>query len=515
MKKTSRRDLIKYGSLGPLCFGFAAPQIFGASAPRRRHFINIQGFGGWDSSWHHSPILVRDTNGLTDAVKTSSFYGVFPTPRFPDTQALAFDDHVVGIGMAGFTPSELTKLLLWRGLKEQGGHDNGNRNIQDGSLSGYASSYSTLIALALGQSPDYLRPLHYVQTTNTSAEFRSQVGFSTGPGIPINLANLGSWANLSAADPNDPINTANLQTLLDNTLVKLVGMQEKLKPATRQKYEEEFGVGYQSMKAIRNKNYATDPAYDFAPTMERYRTAVTNYISTILFGANTGEYAKASLVTMANLPTASSGMRSFLTTYFGANMDNLVYPYALADFLVRYDLSAVVDVSALFGDFHNGNDQDFLRVMASLACYRELLRSLSTTPVSSTSSVSLLDVTTVALSTEFDRTLNRYPDATDGIPGTNHSGTSSIILAGYGINSGRIVGARGTGPQGSYGSIGSFLQPLPIDYKTGKPSSSGKFANNTTVAPTLLKIFGQTQPVQQNIGELPVDAVIKTGHNGS
>jgi hypothetical protein len=55
---------------------------------------------------------------------------------------------------------------------------------------------------------------------------------------------------------------------------------------------------------------------------------------------------------------------------------------------------------------------------------------------------------------------------------------------------------------------------MPIDFKTGHVSASGTLANNTAVQPTVLQIFGQSQPQQQNIGEKAVDAVIMSGHSG-
>lgn len=514
---TSRRSFCVAGAWGLGTMGLSlGGALSGRAAPmtRRRHFINIQGFGGWDSAWHHSPVLLRDAAGLSEAQLKSSFYGVYDTPRFMDDLAMRFDDHFVGIGMSGFSSTELGDLLIWRGIREDGSHDLGNRNIQNGSLSGYAASYSTLIAHALAQSPDYLRPLHFVQTTNTPAEFRSQFGFFTGPAIPINLASLDNWTRLSATDPADPINTDALRGLLDGTMTNLMGMTGQLKAPSRVRYEEDFGTNFNATKEIRNKNYATNPAYDFTPTMDRYRSAVVSYIAKVLFDTRTAAAAREGLKNFSDLPTAEGALRDFLTRYFGGSLDSLVYPYAVADFLVRYDLSAVVDATARLGDFHDDNHRDFLQVMASLACFKELIGSLKATPVSPTSSQSLFDVTTVMMSTEFDRTIHRYPQNSNGFPGTNHGVTSSTILTGYGVNSGKIVGARGSGPLGPFASAGGYLQPLPIDFRTGKPSASGQIVNNTAIQPTILQIFGQSQPQQQNIGEKAVDAVIKPGHSG-
>ncbi len=83
----------------------------------------------------------------------------------------------------------------------------------------------------------------------------------------------------------------------------------------------------------------------------------------------------------------------------------------------------------------------------------------------------------------------------------------------YDVNTGKIIGARGSGPDGTYGGLGSansFNAPLPIDLSTGLPSASGTVVDNGAVQPTILKIFGLTQPSQQFIGAPTVHAVVKS-----
>jgi hypothetical protein len=55
---------------------------------------------------------------------------------------------------------------------------------------------------------------------------------------------------------------------------------------------------------------------------------------------------------------------------------------------------------------------------------------------------------------------------------------------------------------------------LPIDLNSGLPSASGTLVDNGAIQPTILRIFGVTQPSQQFIGAPVVNAVIKPGHMG-
>jgi hypothetical protein len=146
MGHISRRHLFIASGLG-LSVWLPVPGFYRASGNstgrKRRHFINIQGFGGWDSTWHHSPMLERDTAGLSvDSIK-ANFLGVYDQPRFPDDKALLFNgksDQKLGVGMSAFTSLDHSAMLIWRGIDSQASHDIGNRYNQCGSLSGYAAS---------------------------------------------------------------------------------------------------------------------------------------------------------------------------------------------------------------------------------------------------------------------------------------------------------------------------------------------------------------------------------------
>ena len=130
--------------------------------------------------------------------------------------------------------------------------------------------------------------------------------------------------------------------------------------------------------------------------------------------------------------------------------------------------------------------------MVATAALRKLISTLRGTAVSPDASESLLYVTTIVMSTEFDRKVNRYPQDLASPPGTNHGATVSLFMAGYRVNSGKIVGGRGTGPDGQVGGLGAannFNGPLPIDLNTGIPSSSGTTVDNGGIQPAILRMW--------------------------
>jgi len=84
------------------------------------------------------------------------------------------------------------------------------------------------------------------------------------------------------------------------------------------------------------------------------------------------------------------------------------------------------------------------------------------------------------------------------------------------VNGGKVIGGRGTGPSGTFGSAGAaFLEPLPINLKTGAPSASGDMTSQYSVLPTVLDIFGIATPALQKTEWGGVPAVIKPGHKAS
>jgi hypothetical protein len=191
----------------------------------------------------------------------------------------------------------------------------------------------------------------------------------------------------------------------------------------------------------------------------------------------------------------SSGLASGgqVTAAFKAEIEEHAFRFALADFLVRNDLSAVVDLSVWCGDYHNENDTQALRMLVVYAGVQLLISRLRTTELPDQSGRSILDVTTLAMVSEFDRspTLSALSAGSLNRPGTNHHGSVSVFLAGAGVPAGKTSGGFSNGhpdhaPFAKFGAFG----PVPMDRDTGQPSINGEMISARTIFPTMLEIFG-------------------------
>lgn len=518
-QKTSRRRFIQFGAagMGMLVTSYAGSrQAQAATGTRSRYLINIQSFGGQDSTWTHSPVLFRDTKGLTDAQRNEMFYGVLANKlRFPDSLAKTFGNGYLGVSMRNYN-AELAKMCVIRGMVPEGSHDVGNRMIQDGHLSGYAASFSTIVADALAKAPDKLRDLHYVQITNSSADFRSQVGFFHGPGLPLNIADAQTWDRLSATDAKNPATTTALKNALNNAVVGLAnstGNALQIK-SSQNLFKDDFNLAYDSANSIMGMNFATSTEYLAA--VKRYKDAILNDMRALILGSDTKTVIQEALKFHPNFATfTDAGLEAALKANFNVqSLEAMVFPWALADFLVTSDLSAVVDVPAVGGDFHDLNDRDFLASACNMACLRALINRLSTKNVPE-GGAKFIDRTLIVYSTEFDRQAARtvLSSANEARPGTDHGYTSSCIMAGYRIKGNKIVGGRGTGPEGEFGFLytpnsPNFLAPLPID-EDGNPDASGEKISQRSILPTVCDIFGVSVPSQQKTEMESISAIIK------
>ncbi len=518
-QKTSRRRFIQFGAagVGMLVTNFpGSREAKAASATRSRYLINIQNLGGQDSTWTHSPMLLSDTAGLSTAQLNAEFYGVLPNKlRYPDSLAKPFGNGYLGVSMHAYS-AELAKMCVIRGMVPEGSHDVGNRMIQDGHLSGYAASFSTIVADALAKAPDKLRDLHYVQITNSSADFRSQVGFFRGAGLPLNIADAATWDKLSATDAKNPATTAALRNSLNlavEGLANSTGNALQIK-SSQNLFKNDFNLAYDSANSIMGMNFATSTEYVAA--VKRYKDAILDDLRALIFGSDTKDVIRAALKFHPNFATFSeTGLEAALKANFNVqSLEAMVFPWALADFLVTSDLSAVVDVPAVGGDFHDLNDRDFLASACNMACLRALINRLSSKNVPE-GGAKFIDRTLIVYSTEFDRQVARSVLSTANAkrPGTDHGYTSSCIMAGYRIRGNKIVGARGTGPDGQFGALYSptspnFLAPLPID-ENGNPNAAGELITQRSILPTVCEIFGVSVPAQQKTEMESISAIIK------
>jgi hypothetical protein len=184
----------------------------------------------------------------------------------------------------------------------------------------------------------------------------------------------------------------------------------------------------------------------------------------------------------------------------------------------------VIDIPTATDDAHDGSNAHIILLMITYSAYKTLLSNLK----HGDSSNNLLAKTTVAMWTELDRTPNWVINLDSYNRGTGHNGTTSVLLAGYGVNGGTVIGDVMTGPGGDYSSTWNFnsanqtwnnnyaggipySSAMPIDLNTGRVVPTGRIINEICILPTMLGIFGFAIPPQQINDGFAVPAVMKSG----
>ncbi|HTL12415.1 MAG TPA: hypothetical protein VL588_07995, partial [Bdellovibrionota bacterium] len=113
------------------------------SNPDPRFLVNIHTRGGMDAMWWHSYCTSDDLKSFLAANPTyPSTLDQLYTERFDKNLAIphpADSTKLMGIGMSMFSKADLAKMAIWKGMGREGDHDIGNRIINCGMFSNYAS----------------------------------------------------------------------------------------------------------------------------------------------------------------------------------------------------------------------------------------------------------------------------------------------------------------------------------------------------------------------------------------
>lgn len=585
-KKMNRRQFLG-SSLGSMAYlaAMSSPlgllRKVGASSHTKRYLINIQGQGGWDSQWFHHTYPASSVNfpqnspdpsvaSATNSVANSS--GIvtnitenFFHRRFPDSELLQHpnrSDVYMGMGMKYVFSNNMDlikdNIAIWRGIQAPEGHGVSNHIIQGGSVSSYALSFAAIIAQGIADQ-DYQRALHYVQLTPNADAFASTWALNTGAAVAINLPDYNAFNALTAPNANE-FSVASQRTLINNAVAQLSTISaNRLKMKTSQQVYNSFLNGFNSAAGLASTNIAQSNRFYYL--WRNYTDAICTKVYGLydasfknnclpITGPDGTTYAALNLDAVAaknNLDsirgagydwTESSPYSSFADAKSKEGVDqpwltnfkmmlgnglgwwqviiNTAYNYAMAEFLVREDLSAVVDVPTSTTDAHDFSNDHLVRLTVTFTAYKTLLANLKST--------GLLDSTTVAMWTELDRTPNWQISNDSYNRGTGHNPTTSVLLAGYGVAGGKVVGDNMTGPGGAYNwqvtngkwvhdfSTIQYSSALPIDINTGlaSHSASAVIPTNRCVLPTMCSIFGISVPLQQVNDGIAIPAVKKS-----
>ena len=383
--------------------------------------------------------------------------------------------------------------------------------------------------------------------------------------IPVCLEGLSGFAALTtlrASEPRDAEVQAEIQQTLEHLSLEVLAKQAK--QASSKTIARAFSASIEGVQSVYGSSLSTDPellylkkyyyltalkaladlasvgavqnkslqisvpgsSWKYSDLLNGFQIAYAHYSALPdyeTFRTSPSSFA-ASLADISGSPT-HVGSRSDLST--GRIPDKLLSYltqlraqadyYAFADFLIRRNLSAVVDVPAWPGisistgwqttiDAHGGDINyclELITMHATFAMFFGMQRSFQSVSVAEQGGT-LLDCTTIALHTEFDRfayhemkTLAEHSAGTQVATGTNHAPSASLLLAGYHVAGGRVIGGVHEGPNmaSSFPSQ-SYLGPLPMDPQSGAVSSSGVVYDIQSIAPTLVDAFGAIFPIQ-------------------
>ncbi len=469
----------------------------------------------------------------------SSFQQLFRDTRFQDGNPL------------------LSKMQIWKGMGSDCRHDLDNPILAHGIGSSYAISFSALIAERLAK--DSARTLHYAVLHNNPSEAFLNFALNTGYQSPSCIPGITGLQNLTGTDPNDFGSSTRRQlvaTAVKNLSSEMFKSRFKLRSSVMSL--DLFKNSFNASQKVTGSHLDQDVELLYARARFRYRIFTE---SARFFGVHNSSGLYHAMVPLAGQSGMASGqwyidklragmayadanplpdMTTYRTkkllgqdvttdvatlrTQLNANINNpafhdlhtnLIDQFAMAAYLVRENLSAVVDFRDGYGmgvvsDAHGNVVPGLAMDMVFMAGFQELMRYLDEYKEANPGET-LLDATHIVMHTEMDRTAWIGGNSIVAGNGTNHAERStSVIMAGYGVHGGRIIGDNHKGPNDANQFQGlGFTHPLPIDVGTGLPNANGKLVTIKSLAPTMLAMFDAPLPFNQISDEDAVPAVIK------
>jgi len=499
--------------------------------PDPRFFINIHNRGGADSMWFHNYSTSADLSASLGGNATA--VGNSYVDRFNPSLAIQHPsnpNYLMGIGMSMFNASDYANMAIWRGISPDGSHDIGNRIIQCGQFTNYAAGFSSLISMALAQTSAPL-PLHYAEAAASQSAAWTWPGLLSGYAIPVNLPNAASFAGLTSFLPNELVPSSRLQ-MVSSAIQAISAATDSVgfRLSSSKSYFDSFLASYQGMTQVYGTGMGSSAA--FLAIIAAYQTAAINalnnfyntYGSSVVNASpsygNHFQGAFGSLGSDMAVPlTGALTFAGIASTALGQNIAQAAYSFALAEYLVINGLSRVIDVGpfCLNFDGHSDNGSELVNLLVKYSMLQAIIRRMGnaaiTGTVPGTASHNYLQHATIVMTTEFDRTPFVDEELSGTYPGTNHGATASVIMAGRGVNVGKVFGdwmpAQGAyGKYAAFASAASYAGPLPVDPVTGAPSPSGVIWTSKAIFNTVMAIFGVAIPGEQITGAVPFAPII-------
>ena len=160
-------------------------------------------------------------------------------------------------------------------------HGISNKMIMQGQLfSSYAASFSSIVAQSLANAPDYVRPLHYVQISQSPSSIDMQTGFLNGFAIPVNIPNTSAWSNMTtAATGASPGSVAALQQA-ETSALGTMAADGKFSLPQSQQIMAGFSGNFNSYLQVAASGYANSPQFNAIIT--RYTNVLTQQLALML-----------------------------------------------------------------------------------------------------------------------------------------------------------------------------------------------------------------------------------------
>ena len=462
-------------------------------------YINIIGRapGGWDSFRYHNTFLAEDLEGFKNlkTAPNAAAGGLIDsfdengkllfTQRFASDQAWKNRGTLFGPEFKQFSPF-IDRMLVIRGLVATGGHGFGQHILQTGTISPYGASASSRISLAMEEQFGR-RSLHYVQIANSPGELNTSAGLLHGSAKAVNISDQSAWASLSVQSKDELPTTQ--RSLLDVAVSEITNLLKPslLKGSSRDTYQS-FNESFTGANDVNKSGFGTSK--EFLDLVVQYQQNALKAMKDVQTNPLWRDFVRPAII-----PT------TYLSEAFG---------FAMAEFLIRKNLSYVVDVPVTIGDNHNLDDSHFYNLAAAYSFFNTLITNLDgkKTP----DGKSFLDWTTVSFATEFDRTPSLWAESPSSLlrPGSGHGETTSVLLIGGNVKAG-VAGGVKSGPSGPYGAFvhQGFGTALPINLKTGQPDVNGTLVSQESFFPTMLGLFKIPVPDEQQTGNPALEFAIK------
>jgi hypothetical protein len=546
-------QLAKTGAFLAASFGtgpFARMAKAAVANPDPRFLINIHNRGGADAMWSQAYFAPTDliSAGHPATTNPATNYGGMYTDRFPSSMAVQHptnSNYLLGLAMSIFNASDFAQMAIWRGIQPDGSHDIGNRIINCGAFSNYAAGFSPLISIALAATSVPL-PLHYAEADASQAALYTWPGMLTGYAIPVNLPwnspTSNTFADFTSALPHEITPAATLaQVDAATQAIEQATLGGTFRLASSKAFIQSFLASFQAMGLVYNSGMGTSPAFTgMVAAYENWAVAALNAFATAnsgLLNASTtsglvydGMYAGAfqslntDIASMGTQLTGSLTMAGIASTNLGLQIAQAAYSFALAEYLITNNLTRVIDIGpmCLNHDGHTDNGAELASMLVKYAMLQALIRRLgsssTTGTVPGTASHNFLQHTTIVMTTEFDRTPGISIGVPGGYPGTNHGATASVIMAGRGINVGKVFGDMLTSPPGTgkYAAFSSYASSvgagvgfaLPVDMTSGAPSTSGTVMTTKSIFNTVMAAFNVPVSGQQINGGIAFNPIL-------